>query len=92
VWLENARSANARAKQLEAGIRKIGAAEILYPVEANSVFLKLPDSIDRKLREKGWVYYVFIGGGARLMCSWATTEADVRDFLRDLADATRGSN
>jgi threonine aldolase len=87
VWLENARTANARAKQLEAGIRESGAAEILYPVEANSVFLKLPESVDRKLREKGWGYYIFIGGGARLMCSWATTEDDVRTFLDDLAAA-----
>jgi len=85
VWLENARAANARAKQLEAGIRETGVAEILHPVEANSVFLKLPDAIDRILRDKGWIYYVFIGGGARLMCSWATTEKDVKDFLQDLA-------
>ena len=89
VWLENARAANERAKQLEAGIREIEVSEILYPVEANSVFLKLPTGIDRILREKGWVYYVFIGGGARLMCSWVTTEKDVRDFLEDLAQAAK---
>jgi threonine aldolase len=65
VWLENARTANTRAKQLEAGIRETGIAEILYPVEANSVFLKFPDAIDRKVRDKGWIYYVFIGGGIR---------------------------
>ena len=53
VWLENARTANTRAKQLEAGIRETGIAEILYPVEANSVFLKFPDAIDRKVRDKG---------------------------------------
>lgn len=87
VWLENARAANTRAKQLEAGIRETGVSEILYPVEANSVFLKLPDAIDRILREKGWVYYVFIGGGARLMCSWATTDNEVNDFLEDLRSA-----
>jgi threonine aldolase len=33
----------------------------------------------------GWSFYQFIGsGGARLMCSWDTTEDDVLDFVKDL--------
>jgi threonine aldolase len=37
----------------------------------------------------GWVFYEFIGPGiARLMCSWATTEADVDRLLEDVRTLT----
>jgi threonine aldolase len=38
------------------------------------------------LKERGWVFYSFIGGGTRLMCSWRTTEADVDAFVKDAAE------
>jgi threonine aldolase len=39
------------------------------------------------MHARGWHFYDFIGwGGARLMCSWDTTEEDVRSFARHLAD------
>jgi threonine aldolase len=38
------------------------------------------------LHARGWHFYTFIGaGGARLMCSWDTTQEDVDDFATDLA-------
>jgi threonine aldolase len=37
------------------------------------------------LKDRGWVFYSFIGGGTRLMCSWRTTEADVDAFVADAA-------
>ena len=63
--------------------------QILYPVDANAVFAKLPDKMKAGLKERGWVFYSFIGGGTRLMCSWRTTEADVEAFVRD-AEAFAG--
>ncbi len=37
------------------------------------------------LRDRGWRFYDFIGaGGARLMCSWDTTDADVDALVADL--------
>jgi len=85
-WLKNAANANRCARLLEQEIRLIPSIEILYPVEANSVFLRLPDHVHEKLQNRGWVYYVFIGGGARLMCSWATTDADVHSLVSDLRE------
>lgn len=84
LWLENARQANARARLLEQLLLPLPGVKILYPVEANSVFLQIPEAAHAGLREAGWVYYIFIGGGARLMCSWATTEKDIHDFAGDL--------
>jgi len=84
LWLDNARQANACAKQLESLVRDFPGVQILYPVEANSVFLHLPEFAHSALKKAGWVYYVFIGGGARLMCSWATSGKDIQDFAREL--------
>ena len=86
VWLKYARQANAMAKALEAGLRTIPGVEILHPVEANAVFAKLPPAVDQRLKARGWVYYNFIGGGARLMCSWKTTQEDVAALVADAGE------
>ncbi|MFV0415443.1 MAG: threonine aldolase family protein [Chthoniobacterales bacterium] len=72
------------ARSLAEGAKKIPGVEILYPVEANSVFLQLPETINTRLQERGWKYYHFIGGGARFMCSWQTMQADVAALLADM--------
>jgi threonine aldolase len=52
-------------------------------VDANAVFARLPDVMKDRLKARGWQFYSFIGGGTRLMCSWATTEEDVTSFIAD---------
>ncbi|HVP67744.1 MAG TPA: low specificity L-threonine aldolase [Anaeromyxobacteraceae bacterium] len=87
AWLENARRANAMAELLHALVREIPGVKVLYPRQANSVFLELPRAARAGMHDRGWKFYDFIGwGGARLMCSWDTTEEDVRAFARDLAE------
>ncbi|HVN34255.1 MAG TPA: threonine aldolase, partial [Casimicrobiaceae bacterium] len=34
---------------------------------------------------RGWAFYNFIGGGARFMCSWATTAEAVDHLADDIA-------
>lgn len=46
----------------------------------------IPEEIRDRLRAKGWRFYTFIGGGARLMCSWDTTEADVEAIVQDIKE------
>jgi threonine aldolase len=91
TWLRNAENANACARLLAERISHLAGVRKLYPVEANSVFLELPQTAHDYLKAKGWAYYVFIGGGARFMCSWATTPADVADLAADIADAVQSS-
>ncbi len=87
AWLKNARHANTCAMRLEEEIRKIPELEIMFPREANSVFVKLPRKINTGLRERGWIFYTFIGdGGARLMCSWDTTEQTIKTLIQDIKD------
>ena len=83
TWKKHASSANALAKKLSDALGNLRGVQILYPVDANAVFAKLPDKMKAGLKERGWVFYSFIGGGTRLMCSWRTTEADVEAFVQD---------
>jgi threonine aldolase len=95
AWLANARHANARAARLEAGLRGIPGVELLGRRDCNAVFVRFPGTVAAELRDLGWGFYDFIGsGGCRLMCSWATADADVDAFLADtrrLVDAGKVS-
>lgn len=87
AWLRYAAHANQCAAQLEEALRTIPEVQILFPRQANSVFLNMPPALIHAIHERGWHLYTFIGvGGARIMCSWDTTEDDVHDFVRDLKD------
>jgi threonine aldolase len=84
VWLDNARRANAAAARLERGLRGIAGVEVLGQRDANAVFARLRPDVAAGLRDRGWMFYDFIGsGGSRFMCSWATTDADVDALLAD---------
>lgn len=85
AWLRHARHANAMAGLLERELRRLGGPPLLFPRQANSVFVKLPPDTIEAMHERGWRFYTFIaGGGCRLMCSWDTTEQDVHEFAGDL--------
>jgi len=87
AWLKNAEHANAAATKLENGLKSIAGVEFLAQREANSVFVMLPVPVATALRERGWKFYTFIGaGGARFMCTWDTTDADVEALISDVRD------
>lgn len=86
VWRRHAGHGNRLAQTLSSKLACLPGVEILYPVEANAVFARLPAPIKDGLKACGWKFYSFIGGGSRLMCSWHTTDTDVDAFV---ADATR---
>jgi len=85
AWLERATHANRCARMLAERIRTVPQVEIMFPVQANGVFINMPEGLKDTLHQCGWHFYSFIGaGGARLMCSWATTEDDIDNFMRDM--------
>ena len=87
IWLKNAKHANDMAKALAQGLEKIEGVEIVYPVQANAVFVKFPESIESGLRQRGWRFYSFIGSGhARLMCSWDTGQDEVESLIADCSE------
>lgn len=88
AWLHNARHANRMARLVADGLANIGGVRLMFPVEANAVFVELPEEAAGRLRSWGWQFYSFIGtGGARFMCSWQTSESDVECLVRAVAEA-----
>ena len=85
AWLRHAAHANAMAEHLEKSIRDLPEVKLLFPRQANAVFVEFPTDVINGLWERGWMFYNFIGkGGCRLMCAWDTTESDVDSFVADL--------
>ena len=90
VWLKYARHANAMAALMHELLSPIEEVRIMFPREANSVFVEMPRPLIDHLHGLGWKFYSFIGeGGCRLMCSWDTREEDVRDFIEALKDGMK---
>ena len=85
VWLRNARHANRMARLLAEKLRSEARIEILFPVEANSVFVRLEKKIENALRGRGWQLYQFIQPDVwRIMCSWAVKQSDLDQFVADV--------
>ena len=84
AWLRNARHANACAQQLAGQIAGLPGVELMFPVEANGVFVRAPEAVLEGLRARGWRFYTFIGGGARFMFAWDADPARVDELAADI--------
>ncbi len=92
AWLTHAASANARAQHLYRSLQSVPGLKLLAVPQANSVFIEMPLDWHETLRERGWRFYNFIAaGGARLMCSWDTTDADVDLLVADIRQVASAS-
>jgi threonine aldolase len=86
VWQRNATRANALA-------RKIGAAAgsaLMYPVEANELFLRLGNERKTALSAKGFEFYDWGAadtGEIRLVVSWDQPEEEVDALCRALGSS-----
>ncbi len=89
VWLKNAAHANAMARKLESLIADLPGIDIAHPVQANALFVNMPQPVIDAMHAKGWHFYTFIGTGqCRLMCAWDTEETTVEAFAKDLKETT----
>ena len=66
LWLANARAANAAAQTLA----NAAGNRLVYPVEANEVFLKVSAEEAATLRAQGFDFYDWGTGEMRLVTSW----------------------
>lgn len=83
--VRHAAHANRCAALLATQLAAVPGVEVMYPCQANAVFVHMDPGMIDGLRELGWYFYTFIGSGhARFMCSWSTTEADVRALANDV--------
>lgn len=74
VWLRNARAANAAAARLG---EAAGADRLVLPVQANEVFLRATPDEAAALRDRGFDFYDWGVGEARLVTSWDSDPAHV---------------
>jgi len=81
LWLENARAANAAAQTLA----KAAHDRLIYPVEANELFLRVTDEEAERLRAMGFDFYEWGPGEIRFVTSWDQQPASVESLAAAIA-------
>jgi threonine aldolase len=74
VWLRNARASNDAAARLADAA---GGERLILPVEANELFIRVTPGEAAALRARGFDFYDWGPGEARLVTSWDSDPADV---------------
>jgi threonine aldolase len=90
LWLQSARIANEKCARLATGLRAAGA-EFMHDPQANMIFARFPRATHQRLKKAGALYVLWDGElegadpqemlGARLVCDWSITEAQIDQFL-----------
>ena len=91
AWLKNAAHANACAKRLADAVAGLPDFKLMFPVQANAVFLAAGEDRLQALRDRGWRFYTFIGGGARFMFAWDADPARVDALASDIRAVSAAS-
>ncbi|MGA8763138.1 MAG: low specificity L-threonine aldolase [Candidatus Sulfotelmatobacter sp.] len=90
LWLRSAKRANCMAGLLEKELRRIPGVKIAWKVEANGVFAQIPRPAVQRIMER-YFFYMWIEEECivRWMCSFDTTEEDVRQFAAFVAEGVK---
>jgi len=86
LWLANAQHANATARRLVAGLTPLKGTQLLYPVNANEIFVILPTRVHDALQKAGAQYHPWPSDrpgerAFRLVTAFDTSFDDVDKFL-----------
>lgn len=88
LWRKNAEHANRMAKLLEAELRA-SHVHLTQSVDANGIFaLMSPDVIEELQKEHFFYVWNEKTNEVRLMCSFDTTEAEIKNFGKKLKELT----
>jgi threonine aldolase len=80
LWLRNAGRANAAASRLAAGFANVPGIELVQPVQANVVFVRLAPDVALRLRADGFLFYdwpIFGEDVVRLVTAFTTSDGEV---------------
>lgn len=92
LWLRHAAHANKMAARIAAGLAQVAAAQVMHPVEANEVFVRLPDAVTTALAADGFHLHVWGPGGVvRLVTAFDTQNREVDELLAALRRHATGS-
>jgi threonine aldolase len=93
LWLRNAAHANAMAQDLARGLAQLPESRLRHPVEANEIFIELPEAMIAGLLDRGFKFYRWDGPESRcirLVTAWNTAPqavdaliAAAREFARN---------
>lgn len=84
LWLRNAAHANQMATHLARGIASLPGRWVCHPVEANEIFIQLPEAVIEALVADGFRFYRWEGEHLttlRLVTAFNTKDEDVTAFL-----------
>ncbi len=83
LWLELAGRANAAAARIASGIQGADDIELVYPVQANEVFVRLATQANERLQAAGFEYHPWPGlqDVYRLVMPWCVDDEDVTRFI-----------
>lgn len=93
LWRKNAEHSNQMAQLFYNKIKHLMGVEVIYPVDTNGLFVKIPQSIISSLQNK-YFFYVFdeLESIVRWMCSYDTEIEEIDMFTEALKKAlNRGS-
>ena len=82
LWLDNARAANAAARHLA----EAAPQRLVYPVEANELFLKVEAGEAERLRASGFDFYDWGPGQIRLVTSWDQKGEDIEKLAAAIGE------
>ncbi len=91
LWMLNANLANKAASNLASALKKVEQIKILYPVEANEIFVSMPANIANSLMSKGALFYEWEKPGSqiyRFVTSFATKDEEIANFINHLKSYT----
>jgi threonine aldolase len=91
LWYRSAEHANRMAGLLEKEVRQIPGVRVVWKVEANGVFVQIPRCSIERIKQH-YFFYTWIEEESivRWMCSFDTTEDDIRTFAGVVAEAVKG--
>lgn len=85
LWLKLATHANYCARYLAQGLSALETVKVLYPVEANELFVHMPQVLAEGLYQKGHEFHPWPGepNVYRMICAHNTTTDQLDGFLAD---------
>lgn len=90
LWVQNGRHANAMAQRLVEAVRGVPDVEVLYPVQANAVFARIPPACIEPLQRQTFFWpWDERAGVVRWMCAFDTEPEDVARFAATVSATLR---
>ncbi len=81
LWLRNATHANNMAAKLAQGLAGVEGVKLCHPVEANEIFMQIPESLIAGVLAEGFLFYRWDKCTVRLVTAFNTKEADVNALV-----------